>query len=307
MKNASISGDRINSKSIAYSVAILTSIIYGAWYVSFSLLANASSSSVSPLFPLLIIWSVSASIAFIFTAKERAFVHSIKNMAFPMLSGIFFVAGNYLFYVTTRQIGIPFSSSFATAEILVFSALLFLFSKERKTTHYVLGALMISIGLIIESAKLQNSAIVFNTPLIIYGVAIAVLFGIATYFYYLSTKKIESKSAIIFYTQATEAVLFLVLFLVFYNKIQLPLLTTQYLAFAVFVGAFLFVAFFTESIMMKMLGRFKEGTVATGYILSDLQLIPVMAYAIIAQPSSFIGFVPGMAIIMLGMIWLDWK
>lgn len=146
-----------------------------------------------------------------------------------------------------------------------------------------------------------------NVPLIVYGTAMAAFFGIATYFYYLSTKKIESKPAIIFYTQATEAVLFLILFLVFYNTIQLPALTAQYFGLAVFVGAFLFVAFFIESIMMKMLGKFREGTVATGYILSDLQLIPVMAYAIIVQPSSVIGFVPGMVIITLGMVWLDWS
>ena len=299
-------GDEIEKKSAAYAVALLTSIVYGGWYVSFSLLADASGSAVSPILPLLMIWAVSAFIAFIFTARARAFVHSIKNTVFPILSGVFFVAGNYLFYVTTRQIGIPFSSSFATAEILVFSALLFIFSKERKRTSYVFGALLIAAGLILESAKLQNAVIIFNAPLLIYGVAMAVLFGFATYFYYLSTKTIESKVATIFYVQATEVVLFLILLLILYPTMQLPRLTPQYIALAVSVGAFLFLAFFIESVMMKMLGRFNEGAVATGYILSDLQLLPVMAYAIIVQPSSFLGFVPGMAIITLGMIWLDW-
>ncbi|MGC8675924.1 MAG: hypothetical protein ACP5T3_00190 [Candidatus Micrarchaeia archaeon] len=297
----------MHSKGLAYFVAVLTALLYSAWYISMSFLANTYTGTYTPIFVLLLMFLVLLVLR-LFPSRNRLHLYYATDIAYPAISGLFYALGNYLFYVVIFKHGVQFASSFGSAEIVFFVLFLLLAGKQKtRMGYYLLGSLLIATGLITESAVLGGVAISINASMLAYGFLIALTYGIATYFYYLSTKKIESVWGTIFYVTFFEAATYFLLFVFLYKSIAIPRLD---LSFALLLGVasgILFVAFLAETVMMKLLEPFGEGTTATGYILSDLELLPVMFYAVYLNPSTWLSFVPGMILITAGMALLDWR
>ena len=199
------------TREAAYAVALVTSIAYAIWYIGAGALLNMNK-SVSPFFLLFAIESISAILVFA-SARGRVRAGKLSYLKYSVLSGLFFLVANYLFFVTIINAGVPAASSFASAEIVIFTALLWVGEGEgrRKAVNYALGALLVSIGLVAESLAVQSGTYFLNFETIGLGVAIALFAGLATYFYYLSVKTLESKQVTMFYMQGVQAVLFLLL------------------------------------------------------------------------------------------------
>ncbi len=297
----------MHSKAFAYSMAILTTILYSAWYISMSFLANAYTGTYTPIFVLFLLFSILLVLRFI-PSRNKLHLYYLTDIMYPALSGLFFAFGNYLFYIVIFQQGVQFASSFSSAEIVFFVLFLWIAGKQKtKIKLYFVGSLLIAAGLIAESAVLNDVSVSINLPLFEYGLLIAFVYGLATYFYYLSTKKIDSIWGTIFYVTLFEAAVYAALFSLFYKYVIMPSFTLSFIFMLVLSALLLFAAFFAETWMMKLLEPFGEGTTATGYILSDLELLPVMFYAIYENPSTWFSFVPGMILITIGMVLLDWE
>ncbi|MEM3405021.1 MAG: hypothetical protein QXZ01_01685 [Candidatus Micrarchaeaceae archaeon] len=297
----------MQGKGVAYSVAILTTLLYSAWYISLSFLANYYNGAYSPIFSFLLIFIILSVMRFA-SAQGNLHLYAPSDAIYPLVSGLFYSIGNYVFYVLIYQNGVQFASSFASAEIIFFVIMLWISGKKKSgMALYAIGSVLIAAGLIMESAVLGDVAVAINAKLFEYGLLMAFLYGMATYFYYLSTLRIKSITATMFYITITEAVAFLFMFVLLYNVIILPKIGISYLLLITVSAVMLFFSFFAETWMMKLLAPLGEGTVATGYILSDLELLPVMFYAIAINPASWASFVPGMLIITVGMALLDWK
>jgi len=295
------------SKDFAYLLAILTTLAYAGWYIFFNMLASLKQGIYAPIFPLLLIEVVSASLNLVAT-KGNLHLYQYTDAVFPVVAGALYAAANYLLYVVVVQIGLPFASSFASAEIIFFALLLWLKKRYKKNLlRIAAGSAIIAAGLVIESAYIYNVHLVFNSALMELGLLMAFVYGLATFFYYLSTVRIESKSAANFYVQAAEVVLFGYLFISLRSSIPLPVLNISYFVLAFTVGFLLFVSFLLETTMMKALEKFDESVVAKGYILSDLQLLPLLAYAIYTMPSLWYSYTPGMLLITLGMVVIYWR
>ncbi|MGC9157293.1 MAG: hypothetical protein ACP5GD_03880 [Candidatus Micrarchaeia archaeon] len=297
----------MHSKGFAYFVAILTTLLYSAWYISMSFLADAYTGTYTPIFVLLAMFLVLLALRFL-PSRSRLHLYYLTDILYPALAGFFFAIGNYLFYIVIFQQGVQFASSFGSAEIVFFVLFLWIAGKQKtRMGYYLLGSVLIAAGLIAESAILNDISISINVPLLEYGMLIAFIYGLATYFYYLSTKKIESIWGTVFYITLFEVVVYAVLFSLFYKYITLPAINLTFIILLLSASLLLFIAFVVETWMMKLLEPFGEGTTATGYILSDFELLPVMFYAIYKNPTTWLSFVPGMILITLGMLLLDWQ
>ncbi|MEM3280100.1 MAG: hypothetical protein QXR29_02430 [Candidatus Micrarchaeaceae archaeon] len=297
----------MHGKGTAYSVAILTTLLYSAWYISLSFLANYYKGAYSPIFSFLLIFIIVGLMRFLL-AYGNLHLYEASDAVYPLVSGLFYSLGNYVFYVLIYKNGVQFASSFASAEIIFFVIMLWISGKRRSgMVLYAIGSVLIAAGLIMESAILDGTVIALNAKLLEYGLLMAFFFGMATYFYYVSTVRIKSITATMFYITLAEAIAFLFMFILFYNVIILPTINLDYVILVIISSIMLFFSFLAETWMMKLLAPLGEGTVATGYILSDLELLPVMFYAIAINPASWVSFAPGMLVITAGMALLDWK
>ncbi len=291
---------------VAYLVALLTSISYSAWYLGSNVVVD-SLRGYSLIVPLLIIQSVSAAVVFVFMMR-RPHEFGLRALAYPVLAGIMYAIGNIIFYFIISSTGIPSASSFASAEIMVFVLLLAISSKNKASMEfYYIGSVLVAAGLILESIKLSGGALTLNAGLIGEGLLLAVAYGIATYLYYLSTKKVENKFTSMFAIQFTEVLLYSAILLLVYRSVSFASFTAPSLLMSVGLGIVLMASFYLETTMMKLLIPLGKGATATGYILSDLQLLPVLAYTLIVNPSSWVYYAPGMVTITIGMALLEWR
>ncbi len=64
---------------------------------------------------------------------------------------------------------------------------------------------------------------------------------------------------------------------------------------------------YLEVLVLIVLNPFGRGAVATGYMLSDLQLLPVIVFVLLAEPGAWTYLVPGLIFITIGMLLLEWK
>lgn len=296
-----------SKRAVAYAVALLTTISYSIWYIGSSIIVAPLRGTYSLIVPLFIIEVVSALLMFIFMQREPHDTDP-RTLVYPIISGVMFMVTNFIFYFIISSTGISPASSFVSAEIVIFTLLLLLSSKNKMAmSFYYLGSVFVAVGLILESFKLSGTAVELNTTLIGEGLLLAVFAGVATYFYYLSTTKIGNKFTSMFIIQFTEVLLYGGIMLAVYKSIAFPTFTLPYTLLIVAVGAVLMLSFYFETTMMKLLIPLGKGAVSTGYILSDLQLLPVLAYVLIINPSSWVYYAPGLVIITIGMAFLEWK
>jgi hypothetical protein len=294
------------SKYLGYSIAIATSLAYAIWYIGSNSVMSMSSGTYAPILPLLVIEVISSALVFML-AKGRIQLQ-MSQLAYPVISGALFAIGNYLFYIVLSASGVAPASAFASAEIIVFTAILSLSSRFKHTMGiYYAGSVFIAGGMILESLTLNGQSITLDPYLLGLGAVIALVYGIATYFYYLSTRKINDTLSVMFPIQFTEVILFGIAFIVLLPSIPIPQINAFYVSLIVVVGVMLMASFYLETLVLKLLLPFGRGAVATGYILSDLQLLPVIAFVLITQPGMLGYYLPGLIFITFGMMLLDWK
>ncbi len=285
---------------------MMVTLSYSLWYLGLNVLVSLSTGSYAPLFPLLAIELISALIALAVMAAKGAVSELRFNPIYSVLSGIFLACGNYMFFTTINSNGIPFAGSFAAAEIVVFSLLLWASTRTRKSVgFYVIGSALVAAGLIVESFRLSGSSVMLNAPLVEYGVALAVLYGIGTFFYYISLERTKRQMATMFAVQLSEAAFFAVLLAAYSASITLPHFSAYYVIVVFAVAMALFLSFFGETAMVNMLIPFGKGAVSTGYTLSDLQLIPVLMYSLAINPTYWASYTPGIALIVIGSVFLQ--
>ncbi len=289
-----------------YTLALAVSIAYSIWYLGSGTLLSLSPLA-SPIFPLMLIESISTVLVFIF-ARGRIGLEKWSDVKYPVLSALAYSFGNFLFYTVIVGSGVPSASAFAAAEIVIFTLLLWLFSKHNMNMSlYSLASVIIATGLITESLVLRNGFYSLNLNLVGLGILIAVLYGVATYFYYLSVNKIKKSFTTMFYIQAPQAIAYFTVLLLFVPASAFPKVDTAYLLLAAAIGVILFASFALETAMMKTLSKAGQGAVATGYILSDMQLIPVLVYFLAANPSAWEMYAPGLLLVTVGLALLDWR
>ena len=296
----------LSMKYKGYAFAIATSLMYSLWYLLSGSLVSRSP-YISPLFPWLLIEATSAAIVFVI-AKGDVRVERLSDLKYPVVSSFLYSVGNYVFYVLIATNGVPAASAFSAAEIIIFTLLLWLTARRKiNIATYSLASAVIAGGLVIESLAIQKGAYVLNTQTIVFGIIIAAFYGAATYFYYLSAKHIKSKFTTMFFIQAPQVVVYGMALLFFTHESFIPLITGEYLLIAVIVGVVLLASFYLETTMMKVLSLVGRGSVATGYILSDLQLIPVVINFLIVSPGTWQTYVPGLLLVTVGLAMLDWE
>lgn len=297
-----------SKRSMGYLVGVMVMLSYGLWYIGLGLIASNSNGAESPILPLLLIEIISVLIVLGVSYALKFSIMRNFDPVYSVIAGILFALGNYAFFVTINTSGVPFASSFAAAEIVVFSFLMWVSAKKRRSLgKYILGSAIIASGLTIESFRLSGSAIILNSALVEYGALFAILYGGATFFYYLSLEKTKNALGTMFGLQITEVVIFGALFAFYAGNIALPAFNLTYAILIIVVGLVLFLSLFGETIMMNILMPFGHGAVSTGYVLSDMQLVPVLIYSIAINPASWISYTPGIVMIVLGSILLEWK
>ncbi len=295
-----------HTKHYGYLIAFATSISYSIWYLGSNAVMSMSNGLLSPIFSLLLIEAVSSLIVFIL-AKGQIWIR-LENLPYPIMAGALFAIGNYMFYVTIASNGLGPASAFASAEIIVFTAILALSSKHKQLLSlYLAGVVFIAGGMILESLTLSGQSIIISTYALQTGFAMAFVFGLATYFYYLASKKIENPLNVMFPIQFTEVMLFGIALIILSPSIQIPVINASYVTLIVVVGFMLMLSFYLETLVFKLLVPFGKGAVATGFALSDLQLLPVIIFVLIAEPATWTFHVPGLLFITIGMLLLDWK
>jgi len=300
-----------NKKYFGYLLAVITIVVYEFWYFGSNFITSTNPNA-SLIIPLLIIFSICVIISIIFELYKNKRFLEIKrrsDLLYPILAGIVFAFGNYLFYFVINYAGIPAASAFTTAEIVVFSFLLLLVSKNKNTMSFLLMAsIFIALGMILESLKIEYGNIVLNTTTLFVGVVIAVLYGAATYLYYASLEHIEKKMSSITIIFITELVVFSLIALImsFNNSIVLPNFNIYYILAVGGLGIILFLTAWLDATIMKVLLPFGEEAVATGYIISDMQLLPIIIYTIFAFPSEWYLYATGLALVVIGILLLDW-
>lgn len=293
---------------LGYALGLLVTIAYSVWYIGLNLLSSFSNGAYSPVLPLFLIELISALIvlAMALTRQNKKILGF--DPRYSILAGVIFAAANYMFFVTISSSGIPFAGSFATAEIVVFSFLLWASSKTKRVVgFYVLGAALIAAGLIIESFKLGGGAVDLNATLVEYGTGFAVLYGLAAFFYYISLEKTKDTLGTMLGVQGTQTALFLSLLCFYFGSITLPSLSLYYIVIVIGVAIALFLSFFGETVMVEILIPFGRSAVSTGYILASLQLIPVLIYSLAINPGEWVSYTPGIALIVMGSVFLQWK
>ncbi|MGC8649156.1 MAG: hypothetical protein ACP5UN_02980 [Candidatus Micrarchaeia archaeon] len=292
-------------------IAVITIVVYEFWYFGSDYITGTNPNA-SAIIPLLIVFFVSAVLAILMSIKQEKRILNIdkrKYMWYPIFSGIFFALGYYIFYVVINSAGIPAASAFSTAEIVIFTLLLLLSSKDKSNMSFLLvGAVFIAFGMILESLKIEYANVILNSKILLLGIIIAILYGIATYFYYVSLEKIEKK-------MSTITIMFIMQFIVLglitavmflSNNLILPNFNILYILIAVGIGLVLFFTEWLDATMMKVLNTFGEEAIATGYIISDMQLLPIIVYSIFAFPNTWYIYASGLALIIIGIIFLDW-
>ncbi len=292
---------------IRYMVALLTSLSYSVWYILSNMVVTPLHGTYSLIAPLFLIMAVSSPLTFLLmmTKPHRIGLH---ELAYPVLAGAMYTLGNLVFYFIINSTGVSAASSFASAEIVIFTLMLTLSTRNKHfMSFYYIGSVFVAAGMVLESLKLSGNALVLNASLISEGLLLAVIYGLATYFYYLSTTKVENKFTVMFFIQFTEVLLYGALMLAVYKSISFSEFTVPYTLLVAVVGIVLMASFYLETTMMKLLIPLGKGAVSTGYILSDLQLLPVLAYALIINTSSWVYYAPGMFIITVGMALLEWR
>jgi hypothetical protein len=294
---------------LGYGLAVIVTLAYSLWYLGLGVLEGLSGGAYSPIVPLLLIELISAFIVvLLMLLMKKPIIKSGFKPIYAVASGLTLGAGNYVFFTTIGASGVAFASSFATAEIAVFTLLLWISSRERRSAWlYLVGSIIVTAGLIIESFRLNGSAVVLNAQLIEYGTALALLYGFGTFFYYLSLQRTKNQTATMLYVQVTEIAMFIALLAVFFSGVTLPTFSPYYTAVLLLVAAALFLSFYGETTMVNMLIPFGQSAVSTGYILASLQLVPVLAYSLLINPGSWASYTPGIALIVIGSVCLQWK
>ncbi len=299
-------GRKQHTKYYGYAIALATSIAYSIWYLGSNAVMSISGGGLSPIFSLLLIEAVSSGIILII-ARGRIWLR-LDQLKYPIVSGALFALGNYMFYVTIANNGLAPASAFASAEIVVFTALLALSSKYKQLAGlYYAGALFIAGGMVLESLTLNGQTLAISTSAAGTGIALVLVYGTATYFYYLSTKRIENPFSVMFPIQLTEVVLFGAALLVLLPSVQIPQISSAYLTLIIVMGFMLMLSFYLETLVFKVLTQFGRGAVATGYVLSDLQLLPVVVFVLVAVPGSWSYLAPGLIFITIGMLLMEWR
>jgi hypothetical protein len=294
------------SKYMGYAIAIATSIAYAVWYIGSNSVMSMSSGTYAPILPLLLVEIISSFLVFLI-AKGKIRLQ-LSQLPYPVISGALFALGNYLFYVVIGGSGVAPASAFASAEIVIFTAMLALTSRHKSLVSLsYAGSVFIAGGMIMESLTLNGQSLSFNPHLLVLGVLIALIYGIATYFFYLSTRKIDDTLSVMFPIQFTEVILFGIAFVALLPVMPMPHFNTFYISLIILLGVMLMASFYLETLVLKILVPFGRSAVATGYILSDLQLLPVIAFVLITQPGMFDFYLPGLFFITFGMMLLDWK
>jgi hypothetical protein len=295
-----------HTKYYGYGLALATSVAYAIWYLGSNAVMAMSDGLLSPIFSLFLIEIVSSLIVLL-AGRSRIWLR-LDQLPYPVVSGALFALGNYIFYVTIANNGLAPASAFASAEIVIFTAILALSSRYKQLIGlYFAGTALIAGGMVMESLTLSGQTLAFSTSVLGTGVALAFIYGIATYFYYLSTKKIENPFAVMFPIQFTEVILFGIALAVLLPSVQIPHLGAAYVTLIIVVGVVLMLSFYLETLVLKVLTPFGRGAVATGYALSDLQLLPVIIFVLVAVPSTWTYNVPGLLFITVGMLLLEWK
>ena len=296
----------LSMKYKGYLIAIIVSLVYSLWYLLSGFLIHMAPKA-PPIFPLMLIEGVSAIIVFVL-AGGRFKTEKLSDLKYPVLSSIMYTLGNYLFYVVIANSGVPSASAFSTSEIVIFTLLIWLSTRrDINMSMYSFASVIIAAGLVLESLIVQNGVYLINITLVSLGILIAAFYGLATYLFYLSVKHIKSTLTTMFFVQAPQAAIYAVSLLLFVPISSIPTLTYTYALLAAIIGAVLFVSFYGENMMMKILNRAGKGAVTTGYILSDMQLIPIVVYYLIVNPSAWMTYAPGLLLVTLGLAMLDWR
>ncbi len=291
---------------MGYMLAVAVSLLYSLWYILSGALVSLSPNT-SPIFTWMLIEATSATLMFII-AKGDLKIEKLSDLKYPISSAAAYALGNYIFYILIAMNGVPAASAFGTAEIIIFTLLIWVTTKrDVNMAMYSFASAIIAAGLVIESLVIRNGIYSLNGSLIALGLLIAVFYGAATYFYYLSTKRIKSKFTTMFFIQAPQVLIFGASVLLFVPASNMPAITGWYALLTVIVGAVLLASFYFETLMMKVLANVGRGAVATGYILSDMQLIPVVVYYLIVNPGAWQTYVPGLLLVTIGLAMLDWK
>ena len=295
------------SKLHAYLLAFGVALAYGFWYILFSIIASYQVGIFAPIFPLIVIETISTLLNFTI-ARHELLINDKIAILYLLISGLLYAGGNYMLYLVMNSNGVSFASSFASAEIVVFTlALLLTERNNQKLKNILLGSILITLGLIYESLSLSTISVDLVIKLIEYGLPTAIFYGSGTFVYFLSTNKVKNKFTINFYIQASEVAIFLILISLVKVNISMQI-SSYYLLWLIAGGFTLFIAFYLNTTMMKVLQSFNNKTVvATGYIISDLMLLPILIYTLITNPSLWLSYTPGIILIIFGMSFLEWK
>lgn len=296
----------MSKKNIGYSIALLTSLAYAVWYMGSAYVASAVPNAYSILVPLLMIQLTSFIVLFALS-KGKMRVKSRKALTYAVLSGVVFGVAGIVFYTLLRGGGVVIGSAFGSADVLVFSALMLFHAKIKiSAPKYLFGAVLVSLGLALETIKLSGGKIVFDPYMIGLGILLSLLWGIAYFFLFLANRyKEEQKTSLILWVLITVALVYLCFILLLHGNITFQIGSIEFLGLVIVLGLTLLLSFFLDITQIRDLIPVGRSAVSVGYALSDLSLLPILVYALFLYPKSWPSYVPGLVLITIGIILMD--
>ena len=229
-----------------------------------------------------------------------------KHIMVPFLSGIIFGLANFILYFLIKSNDITVASSFAEFNVLFFPVLLYAFNKKKtRVFKYIIGLLLVTFGLIVENLgnrqiqdqgniKVTFGLIVENlvsktsyilTPLDAFpGVFMGFLYAVATYAIYISIGHDRSSNSSIFYVFSGETVILFLFWSILKFKIY-PALNIISITLSFIIAAALVIALSLEIGGYRTLRNIGLRQITIGNILTNLELLPVIAFAFILYPS----------------------
>ena len=288
---------------IPLSVALISSFIYGVWNILSYSLVRLSPGNI--LLSLFIMMGFAAFLSFLYllaASKKHGNPETIAFMKYPALGGVLFGLGNIVFFYTIRVDILPIVAAIVYSNLIIFSFLLSKSKGSRISFLYILGTITAVFGLGIMEL-LDTDKIVVEPVLIEQSFLLVILYGLGSYFIYISSLNKDKTENSIFLVFLIETAIVGAATITFGGFQGIMDISETYLIEAMITGAVLVLAVILEFKSFYIISNYKTKFINIINIFLNFETIWVLFFSVIFLRVSSIPVVVGVVITSFG-IWI---